>query len=206
MKVLYIESKLRNLVLDISKEDIKKLPNKLILTYTIQFKDIVELLIDKLEKNKIKVDKVQQVLGCSKISNKENLPILMIGEGRFHLMNLYLQASEVYILENNHIIKISSEEIDSIRKKRKSALIKFLSGNNIGILVSTKPGQENFNKALKLKDDLIKKGKVPYIFLTDNIDIREFENFNIDSWVNTACIGMAYDNPNIINYEEIKEI
>ena len=57
--------------------------------------------------------------------------------------------------------------------------------------------------SIKLKKILIHKGKAAFIFISDNIDITQFENFNISSWVNTACRGMSYDNPNIINYDEI---
>ena len=32
---------------------------------------------------------------------------------------------------------------------------------------------------------------------------NQFENFNIDSWINTACPGLAYDNPLIINHTEL---
>ena len=84
--------------------------------------------------------------------------------------------------------------------------MKFLKAETIGILVSTKPGQENLKKAEKLKNKLEKQGKSPYIFITNNIDITQFENFNIQSWVNTACAGLAMDNPDIININEIQDI
>lgn len=96
MKVLYIESKLKNLNLDLSKSEIAKLPKKLFLAYTIQYKDIIQLIKKTLESNKVKVTQIQQVLGCSKINTKD--PVLLIGAGRFHAINLYTQAPNVYIL------------------------------------------------------------------------------------------------------------
>jgi diphthamide biosynthesis enzyme Dph1/Dph2-like protein len=202
VKVLYIESKLKNLEdFRLSKEEIAKLPKTLFLAYSIQYKSLAIIIKKQLEEIKIKVTNTQQVLGCSKVNTKD--PILLIGAGRFHALNLYLQNSEVYILDNNKITKISENEINSLKSKRRSALLKFLSAESIGILVSSKPGQENLDLAIKLKQKLIKKGKNAFIFISNNIDINQFENFQIDSWVNTSCSGLTHDNPNIINYSEI---
>ncbi len=201
MKILYIESKLKNNELELSRDEINKLPKKLFLAYTIQYKESAENVRKKLEAANIKVIGFQQVLGCSKINTKE--AVLFIGTGNFHALNLFLQTSAIYIIDNHQIRKIPSKEIESLRNKRKTALIKYLDANNIGILVSAKPGQEQLNNALKLKNSLKKQGRQPYIFLSDNIDVTQFENFNIDSWVNTACTGLSYDNPNIINYPEL---
>ncbi|GAI52850.1 unnamed protein product, partial [marine sediment metagenome] len=99
--------------------------------------------------------------------------------------------------------KISNKEIKQLKAKRKTTLIKFLKADKIGILVSTKPGQENLQKAIRLKKQLEKKGKQPYIFLSNNIDTSQFENFNIGSWVNTACPGLVFDNSEIININEL---
>lgn len=202
MKVLYIESKLKNLDnFSLLDKEIAKLPKKLFLAYSIQYKDLAIIIKKQIEKNNIKLTNFQQVLGCSKVNTKD--PILLIGQGRFHAINLCLQASEVYVLDNNIIAKISEKEIESLKNKRKAALLKFLSASNVGILVTTKPGQENLNQAVQLKEKLKKKGKNAFIFISNNIDITQFENFNIDSWVNTACQGLSYDNPLIINCNEI---
>jgi diphthamide biosynthesis enzyme Dph1/Dph2-like protein len=201
MKLLYIESKQKNLTIKTSKAELKKLPKKLFLAYSIQYKDLAILYRKELEKNKIKVENFQQVLGCSKVNTK--LPILLIGTGRFHAQNLYLQTPILYVLENNKIIRISQTEIDKLKAKKRTALIKYLKADNIGILVTTKPGQENLNKAIKLKQKLEKNNKKPYIFISNNIDISQFENFSIDSWINTACSGLAMDNPDILNIDDL---
>jgi len=201
MKILYIESKLKNQELNLPSEELAKLPKKLFLAYSLQYKDIAIKIKKLLETNDFTISQFRQVLGCSKLKTKD--PVFFMGSGRFHAINIFKQADEVYILENNKISKFPGSEISLIKTKRKTALLKFLSSENIGILVSTKPGQENLKKAEKLKTDLQKKGKNPYIFITNNIDIKEFENFNIGSWVNTACPGLSFDNPEIINIDEI---
>jgi len=213
MKVLYIESKQKNLIPGLPKTETKKLPKKLFLAYSIQYKDLAKQIKKQLEESKIKIDKFQQVLGCSQVSTK--LPILLVGTGRFHATNLYLQAPEVFLLEGNKIVKIPKAEIDKIKARKRTALIKFLKADNIGILVTTKPGQENLDKAVKLRKQIqgkvkrrkplgcLGREKKAYIFLSNNIDISQFENFNIQSWVNTACSGLAMDNPDIINIADL---
>jgi len=202
MKTLFIESKARNLEVKLSKTEINKLPKKLILLYSIQYKELAEDIRKQLGMNKIRVERVKQVLGCTNLYNNQ-LPILLIGTGKFHAINLYLQAPIIYRLENNKITKVPSSEIKEIEARKKTALIKFLSADNIGILVSTKPGQENLKQAIKLKERLGKNGKQAFIFISNEINLPQFENFNINSWVNTACSGLSFDDSNIININEI---
>jgi 2-(3-amino-3-carboxypropyl)histidine synthase len=203
VKVLYIESKLKDKEFILSPLEIKKLPKSIYLAYSIQYKSIAEKIKKQLISSNIKITKFSQVLGCSKIKTSD--PILLIGAGRFHAINLYLQTPKIYLLEGNTIIDIPSKDIELLKIRLKTSLIKFLSANNIGILVTTKPGQENLDIAIELKKRITKKGKKAYIFISNNIDLAQFENFNIDSWVNTACKGLANDLPEIINIEELKE-
>jgi len=207
MKTLFIPARQKNLELELSQSQIKKLPKKLLLLYSIQYQDLATSIKSQLKTHNIKIQKTQQVLGCSKI--KTSSPVLLISTGKFHALNLYLQTPELYILEGKTIKKIPKEEIEQLKIQRKTALIKFLSANNIGILVSTKPGQQNLNLALKLKQKIEKKyknEKQVFIFISNNIDINQFENFNIDSWINTACSGLIVDKPTIINYNELPKL
>lgn len=203
LKVLYIEAK-SNLNYKLPQKEIKKLPKKLLLLYSIQYKKLAKTLKSQLESNKIKVDRFQQVLGCSKINTK--LPVFLVSSGKFHAQNLYPQTPALYIIDHKKITQIPKQEINKLKNQRKTALIKYLAADNIGILVSTKPGQNNLDKAIKLKQELNKRNKQAYIFISNNINTNQFENFPIDSWVNTACNGLSYDNPNIINISEIPTI
>ena len=199
--ILYIPTIQKNLDIKLSKKEIAKLPKKLFLAYSIQYKHLAKSIKQQLQKNHIKIPKFQQVLGCTKISTK--LPILLVSTGKFHAQNLILQSPILYKLENNKIIKIPEKEVNKLKAKKKTALIKFLKADKIGILVSTKPGQERLKDAVKLKNQLENKNKRPFIFISNNIDTNQFENFNIDSWVNTACSGLAMDNSNIINIDDL---
>jgi diphthamide biosynthesis enzyme Dph1/Dph2-like protein len=199
-KILYVESRQKNIGAELNRSEIKKLPKKIFLAYSIQYKDLAISIKKQLEESNIKIDGFQQVLGCSKIKTK--LPILLISTGRFHAENLFLQAPIIYTLENNKILKAKGEEIEKLKSRKKAALVKFLNADKIGILVSEKFGQENLKKAIELKKKLDGKKKA-YIFISDSLDINQFENFNIDFWVNTACPGLSFDTNKIINIEDI---
>jgi len=194
MKVLYIESRKKSEPIDL---DYSKLPKRIFLVYSVQFKDLAQKIKKQFGK---RVIGFKQVLGCSKLKSK--YPILLIGSGRFHAINLALNGNEVYILEGNKFEKLEKKEIDIIKKKRQAALSRFLFSDKIGILVSLKPGQENFKKALRLKKRLSDKGKTAFIFLADNIYLEELENYNIGGWLNTSCPSLSYDS-RIMNMHEL---
>jgi 2-(3-amino-3-carboxypropyl)histidine synthase len=196
MKVMFVEAK-RKLDADINDISLTSLPGKVFLAYSIQYKKLAEKLKNKLGK---RIAGFKQVLGCSRLKSK--YPILLIGSGKFHAIQLALQGNKVYILEGNKIKELKEKEIKKIKDKRRTALMKFLSAEKIGILVSCKPGQENLKKALILKKKLEKKGKKAKIFLSDSINLDELENYDIESWLNTACPALSFDS-RILNMHEI---
>jgi diphthamide biosynthesis enzyme Dph1/Dph2-like protein len=203
MRVLYIETQLKqNQDFRLTENQVNQLPKEIFITYSVQYKDSAKRIKDQLA-SKIKIKGFQQVLGCSRIKTK--FPILFIGTGSFHLNNLLLQSPEIFILSGEILKKVKAEDIEKLKIKRKTAYLKYLSAENLGILVTTKPGQENLKQALILKKKLKKQNpnKNYYIFLSNNINISQFENFKINSWINTACPGLASDNFSIINLNEI---
>jgi len=200
LNLLYIEAR-QDFEFQLPAKEIKKLPKKLFLAYSLQYKTLAESIRKQLESKKIKVEKFQQVLGCSRI--KTNLPIFLVSTGKFHAQNLFLQTPIIYVLENKKIIKVPQPTLDQLKTQRKTALMKFLRADNLGIIVSTKPGQHNLSQALVLKEKLMKKNKQAHIFLSNNINPQQFENFPVESWVNTACSGLSMDSYSIININEI---
>jgi diphthamide biosynthesis enzyme Dph1/Dph2-like protein len=204
MKTLFIETrrKLENPELN-PNIDASKLPSEIFLAYSIQYKQLAEQIKEKIQKAGRKVKGFQQVLGCTKLQTK--FPILLIGSGRFHALNLALQNKEVYIYNNSIITKISEKETEELKKRKIASFSKFLHSTNIGIIVSTKPGQNNLNKAKSFIEQAEKKypEKRFYLFFSNNINIAELENFQADIWVNTACPGLIYDSPKLVNIDDI---
>ncbi len=178
----------------------KIVEEKLAICYSNQFVEVAKKISEKIGKEV--VCKVQ-VLGCSNPKfSSEVEAILIIGQGKFHSVSLaYESKLPVYILENEKISKISPEEIEKMEKQEKGAYLKYLSSETVGILVSTKPGQQQLKKAIEFKKNL--KNKKGYMFISNDLDTSEFENFGIDCWVNSACPRMDLNDSRVISMNKI---
>ncbi|MBM3247570.1 hypothetical protein FJZ17_03480 [Candidatus Pacearchaeota archaeon] len=206
MKVLFIETQKK-----LNKEEMPSfdglnlMPKELFLAYSIQYKSLAELIKKELESSGHKIAGFQQVLGCSKLKLKKGLAILLIGTGRFHALNLALQNSRVYVFDEGNITLINASEIENLRKQRQLQLNKFVLAKKLGILISTKPGQENLAKAELLKKKISKKypEKQVFFFISNNINPAEFENFDINLWINSACPGITNDSQKLVNIVDI---
>jgi 2-(3-amino-3-carboxypropyl)histidine synthase len=205
MKTLYIPAKAN---IQINKTEIeaisKKLPKNLAIAYSVQYANSAEKIKKILSKNH-KITKFVQVLGCSRPDfPKATQAILLISSGRFHGISLSLESGlPVYIFENNILKPIQNNEIEVFKKKQKTSYLKFLNADKVGILVSTKPGQQNLKRAIELKKSLVNKKS--YIFIGNEFNAEEFENFPISSWINTACPRLDM-NTSIVNFRDLKKI
>lgn len=192
MKTLFIPAQLNSKIIP---KEIKalNLPKNIGIAYSVQYQKIA-IRIKKILSENHKITKFIQILGCSKpVFPKDTQAILAISSGRFHSISLAFKTKiPVYVFEGGNLTKISNEEINSFEKRKRGSYLKFLHSEKIGVLISTKPGQENLKKALSLKDEL--KKKKTYLFISNELNLREFENFpDIRSWINTACPRMDLD-------------
>jgi 2-(3-amino-3-carboxypropyl)histidine synthase len=197
MKNMFIPVKIKSEV-NTKKIQSLKLPKTIAIAYSIQYKDIAEKIKNILSKNH-KIIQFIQVLGCSKPKFQKNVQaILLISSGEFHAIPLSIESNlPVYILEHDKLRRISEKEINLFKKRKVASYVRFLNAEKIGILVSTKPGQENLKKAITLKNKL--KNKMSYLFIGNEVNAIEFENFpDISSWINTACPRLDLDS-SIIN-------
>ena len=231
MKALFMPA-VYNEKISLGKEIIEKLPLKVGLAASVQFvgqlgmikKEIESIKNESLLKKSINKENNKtirnkkaiiagQILGCNvknaeKIANKVDA-FLYIGDGDFHPLAIALKINKpVYQYNplNKEFKKISEEEINKIKKNQKVSYVKFLHADNVGIIISTKPGQyypiEKTNSLIKRLENKYKNKKF-YTFICDNVDEREFENFNfIQALVNTACSRIT--GKNIVNVEEVK--
>jgi diphthamide biosynthesis enzyme Dph1/Dph2-like protein len=204
MKTVFIPVKIKNEPnYDKLEKLIQEIPEKkLALCFSNQFVDVAEKIYKKFDRFVYKT----QVLGCSNPKfPREVEGILIIGQGKFHSVSLaYESGLPTYILENNSIKKIEKKEIEKMEKKEKGAYLGYLHAKKIGILVSTKPGQERLKKALEFKEKI--KDKKVYVFVSNSIDVSEFENFGIDFWINTACPRMDLVDAPLINLEKLEKL
>jgi len=224
MKIEYFETRANIKLPEVKQELINLVKDKsIVILTTVQFFNLRETLAKELSQYckiiNIKLGHCSydnQILGCSafdsEIAEKPDL-FLYLGDGVFHPKSLVLKevTNEVYCLSpiDLSIKKIIKEDVIKLIKKRNGALSGFTIAKNIGILVTTKPGQNNLNKAIELKKSEKYKDKNFYIFLDNTINFAELENFNfIDCWINTACPRIAYDDSikiskPIINLEDL---
>jgi len=223
MKLMFVEARYKTLI-SIEKH-VLKLPKRIGLVTTVQFIGQLKKIQSALEKQ----DKMVflgtgkhtvyqgQVLGCdvdAAVSVEKNVDaFLYIGSGLFHPTAISLKTKKDVFTFNPLTEKfgmVDRKEAEKINKKRKGALIKFLSSKEIGIIVTTKPGQEQLKKAIELKKRF--KDKNFYFLIFDTIDFGQLENFPfIECFVNTACPRIALDdsiqlNKAIINLEDITKI
>ena len=203
MKTLFIGAKSR-VDLKLSKEQIAKLPKKVGILTTIQHLHKINDVQSQLKGSVLG----GQVLGCDasaavKIKNKVDA-FLYIGSGEFHPLEIAIETGmEVFCFNpfTKKMSKIGKAEIKKYKKKNQVSLIKFLSANRVGILVSAKPGQKNMKAAKELAK---RSDKEYFIFAFDTLSELDLENFPfIQCWVNTACPRIADSKPSIINITDI---
>ncbi|OVE74549.1 hypothetical protein BVX95_02150 [archaeon D22] len=219
MKMHFFEAK-DDLKTVLPEELIKKLPKNIILFTTVQHIGQLENIKRQLSDFNVKTEKVPhtkyegQILGCSikKIDDSADA-FLYIGDGEFHPKALVLKNEKPVIAYNPYTQKIREyheKDIGDLKKKQKAGLVKFHVSDNIGVLVTLKPGQNRLKRAQKLKEKFPDKNF--YILVADTIDFGSLEDFNyIDCFVNTACPRIGYDDTikigkPVINLEELDEL
>ena len=211
MDKIFLEAKSTADVKKAVEKAVKFLPKKVGIVTTSQHKHKLKEIKQILEKHSIKSVIGGQILGCNagnakKIKNKVDA-FLYVGSGRFHPIEVQLETGKKVVMANpmvNEAKVLEKEEVEKLKKQQKGALIKFLSSKEVGIIVSSKPGQNKLKKALELKKKI--KNKNCYIFMADTINYDELQNFPfIECWVNTACPRFADDKKGVINYELVEK-
>jgi 2-(3-amino-3-carboxypropyl)histidine synthase len=152
-----------------------------------------------------------QILGCSIEEFLGIDALLFVGDGVFHPIGLAVKNNlPVYTFnpKTGTMGRINDAMKRKYQKARDYAIKRYYMSEDVGILVSLKPGQLALKKALGLKKKLDKRC---YVILSDNIDFERLENFNfIDCYINTACPRISYDDYRrmgkpILHVEDIQE-
>lgn len=225
MRTVFLEAR-SDVNVDISSY-IQKLPSRIGLCATVQFIGSIKKIKIQLEKNKKKVFLLEgkhtrykgQILGCESDAIKNLSPkvdcFLYVGDGVFHPKLILLESNKPVFIFNPFTKKffvLEEKEINKIKIKKRIAKMKLLSATNIGILVSTKPGQQQLKRALRLKEMLEKNGKNAFILIDNTFDFNSLQNFPfLEVLINTMCPRVALDDYEsikipIINIEEAEEL
>ncbi|MFC1768884.1 diphthamide synthesis protein [Nanoarchaeota archaeon] len=218
MKCVFIEGNNFGKI-NLKESILNKLPNRIGLVYPIQQRKFIAELNEFLEKGGKKVflgkgnQKYEgQVLGCdvSSINTllKEVDCFLFFGTGQFHPIAIALKTTKsIFSLnpESGELSRGFHNEALKVKRQMKGKYVKFLSANNVGILVSIKPGQYNLNGLNFLKDKF--PDKKYYTFIFDNLDVYQTENFPfIDIFVTLACPRIQEDSKDIVDISVIKDL
>ena len=218
MKTLFLEAKYTGKI-NLNKIKLDKLPDNLGLITTVQFVDhldeIKQYLIEKGKKPLVGKGKQiypGQILGCDPSSSekiKDDVDaFIYIGTGKFHPLIVAIHTDKPLFTLNpisGEFKKLDEKEINTYKKRKKGALLKFLSADTIGILISTKKGQYYNPKKLESLEKKYPKKKF-YKFIAETIDYNQLENFPfIQAWVNTACPRIEED-ISIVNVKDIINI
>ena len=179
MKHLFLEIKYTG-EMDFPEELIKSLPTKLVLAGSIQYMNYFPKLKQFLEENGKTVYMFHsrhgqypgQILGCDIFKFKpkdektgEELEFdafIYLGDGMFHPTALLFENGKdvhIYNPMSKVIEKLDKELLVSIQKKKMGMLSKFIVSKNIGVLVTSKPGQNQSRAVNHFRKEMNGKGK-----------------------------------------------
>ncbi|MCX6778482.1 MAG: diphthamide biosynthesis enzyme Dph2 [Candidatus Micrarchaeota archaeon] len=167
-----------------------------------QLKEIADFLRangkQALIKKGTKAKYAGQILGCDVSAIDEEADcVLYVGGGIFHA----LVGAEKPVLAADPFsssVRWMNDEIARERKRNMAALSLLMQAKNVGILVSTKPGQMQLNLARKIAGELRASGKNAFILVSNQIDYEALSNLSgFDAFVNTACPRITEDRERI---------
>jgi len=139
-----------------------------------------------------------QVLGCSfssAIAVSEADMHLFIGEGVFHALGVSLATRKKVIAADPRSgeIKDMDQEKDRILRQRFGAVLKLRDAQEIGVILSTLPGQKRRELTTALMKKGSKNGKHMVQITTSHLNIQSLVNLGVNVLVSTACPRVAID-------------
>lgn len=132
-----------------------------------------------------------QVLGCSfgaaRIPGIEE--ILFVGTGIFHPLGVQLATGCRVIALDPFTFEVQEVNADRFLRRRHALIEKARSAERIGLLVSTKTGQERYAMAR----EMAYRCRRAILILMRDISPDELSNLGFGAYVNFACPRLAYD-------------
>jgi 2-(3-amino-3-carboxypropyl)histidine synthase len=218
MKLTFVDVRYKAQVA-LPQEFLDQLPKKVILFVNIQFHHQYEQLKKQLTDRGIEVITVRpkhawhegQILGCSveDWSGKDAEAFVYIGDGLFHPKALLFKNDQkvfIYDPKTQRHKVLTRADIEQINRQRKGAMATFYASKSVGVLVTTKYGQQRLKQSMKLQEKFPEK--TFYYLLADVINFQKLEDFPfIEVYVNTACPRIMDDNEKlprpVVNMDEL---
>jgi len=198
MKLAFVEVRYKPAI-KLPKSFIKGLPEKIVLFMSIQFHSQYESIKKQLTDDGKTVLTGRpkhawnegQLLGCS-VEDWSGLgadAFAYIGDGLFHPKALLFKNDipvHIYDPISKSARTLTRADMEAVLKRRKGALATFHSAKNVGVLITTKYGQNRLEKALELEKKF--PDKTFYFLIDDVINFSALEDFPfIEVYINTAC-------------------
>lgn len=114
---------------------------------------------------------------------------MFVGTGSFHPKAIALAyTGKIFVFNpvDKKFFLFDRKEAEKLKKKIRAALLKFHHASKIGVIISTKAGQNQYIRAQKLKKKY--PDKEFYFIAFDTVDFSQLENFPfVEVFVNTPC-------------------
>ncbi len=221
MRTFFVEGRYLGEV-RVPERHLEKLPERIALFMSVQFIGSYNEVKKQLEKagKRVFVFKTRhtvypgQLYGCNNQRIEGDFEaFLYIGDGEFHPKALALANKKpiyVYNPVGNAFFLFPNSYFEKERKRTLAALKAFYSSSSIGVLVTTKPGQNKINLGYKLRELFPEK---EFYFLAFNtIDFSRLGDFPfVEVFVNTACERIAFEDRKkfprpVLNAEDVPEL
>ena len=193
----------------ISKELMKIKERNIGLICSVQYQDLVNEIAEILQKFGKNVEIGGSVLGCwtdnaqrLKASKMVDGVLLYVGSGNFHALGA--KCKYVLDIENEELREIG-ENLMTMEKKRYASIEKARNADIFAIVVSSKPGQFEFETAKNIKKRLEEKHKKAFILIMDEITDVKLMGIRSDAFINTACVRIRddYFRKPVLNPEDV---
>jgi len=205
---LYVEAKMDIVPFDVLEEALPELKGKVwglvsTVQHVHQLSEVQQFLEDEGIESKIgeagpRSEYPGQILGCDWGSAKsiadEVDGFIYVGTGEFHPIGVALSTGAPVMMINPVVGDFEEIDLDmdDFFQRRWALISSVQDVESIGLLVSTKKGQNRKDLAENLKVELEDEGFDVYILVFDDIIPNSLEDFQLDAFVNTACPRISF--------------
>jgi len=211
--VIYIDWKSDTKLSDKARSELNKIKEQRIgLVSSVQYLELLAAIKDEMRKNNKFVLIGGHILGCwyenaTKIEHDVDC-FLFVGTGEFHPLGLKTEKKFYFLdLEKNQL-RDMRDDLMKQEKIRQGKIMKAKDAKTFGILVTTRAGQSDMERAEKIKKELGRKDKKAFILIMDDVKNENLMGLEFDAYINTACPRIIYDRFDrpVINASDILEL
>jgi 2-(3-amino-3-carboxypropyl)histidine synthase len=140
-----------------------------------------------------------QVLGCdlsaARVVAEDVDSFLLLGGGSFHAIGIGLATGRPVVVADVEMGRARSvdDDRDRVLRRRSAIIAKASDATTFGILVESRPGQQRWALASRLREMLIEEDRRPVMLLLREVSSQRLEAVGMDAYVSTACPRIAVD-------------